>query len=57
MTKWLRVIITFINNLKDVIKEQGERGSLLDNIRIQKISAEWRNVKNIQGSKKARYDI
>lgn len=57
MAKWLRVIITFINNLKDVIKEQGERGSLLDNIRIQKISAEWRNVKNIRGSKKASYDI
>lgn len=55
MAKWLKVIITFINNLKDVIKEQRDRGSLLDNIRIQKISAERRNVKNIQDNKNARY--
>lgn len=27
----------------------------MDNIRIQKISPEWRNVKNIQDKTKARY--
>lgn len=55
MAKWLKVIITFINNLKHAKKEQREGGSWLDNIRIQKISAELRNVKNMQYNKKARY--